>query len=276
MKTKATLRKTTAGALCLCLLILSTTFTSVATTTPGRLVDDVSPDEGARQFDEAVREVESILALDLSTEAGVKRAADIFKRNEKKLAHFEQKAFQAALRVSAFHKGLKAEAAKRKGGSTELAKELETNPSLIGNIPGAEEAAEALKNATRPSAEKFQKVAAALKNAADAAKAKNTKTSSHHATPTLATELTLPTTVSDSASPANFCGSYQYICDLLSRVGLHVLRAQIAVIRAGTRKANCAVSSYLAYGSCITTRWWDTAYCLSRLSTSISNCLLFA
>lgn len=65
MKTRATLRITTAWALCVCLMVMSTPFISIAATTPGPLVEnDETPEEGARQFDEGVRDVGTILNLD--------------------------------------------------------------------------------------------------------------------------------------------------------------------------------------------------------------------
>jgi hypothetical protein len=278
MKTKATLRITTAWALCLCLMLIATPFTSIAVTNPAPLVaNDETPEEGARQFDEGVREVGTILNLDLSTENGVKQAAEIFKRNEKKLANFEKKALHAALRVSSFQKGLKDEAAKRKGGDTELANELESKPGAVGNIPGAEEAADAVKKSTKPAAETFQRVAEALKKAGDAAKQKGAPGNSHHAKSKKAdTGLMAVANSSSNTSPALFCGTYQYICDLLTRVGLFVLRKQIDVLNAGSRKSNCVVASNTIYGSCVITRWWDQAYCVSQLSANISYCLRFA
>lgn len=277
MKTKATLRITTAWALCLCLMLMSTPFTSIAATTPGPLVvKDESPEEGARQFDEGVRDVGTILNLDLSTESGVKQAAEIFKRNEKKLANFEKKALHAALRVSSFQKGLKDEAAKRKGGDTELANELESKPGAVGNIPGAEEAAEAIKKSTKPAAETLQRVAEALKKAGDAAKQKNAPDNSHHArSKAPETGLMVVANTSSNTSPQLFCGTYQVICDLLTRVGLFYLRREVAKLQAGTRKANCVVTYFSIYGSCTITRWWDQAYCVSRLSSYVNICLLY-
>ena len=204
MKTReTTLRITTALALCLCLMLMSTPFTSIAATTPGPLVNnDETPEEGARQFDEGVRDVGTILNLDLSTENGVKQAAEIFKRNEKKLANFEKKALHAALRVSSFQKGLKDEAAKRKGGDAELANELESKPGAVGNIPGAEEAAEAIKKSTKPAAETLQRVAEALKKAGDAAKQKDTPGNSHHAMSKAGeTDLVVVANTSSNPSP---------------------------------------------------------------------------
>ena len=164
MKKKMILRITTACVLCLCLTLMSTPFVSSAANSPGPLVaNDETPEEGARQFDEGIRDVGTILNLDLSTENGIKQAAEIFKRNQKKLANFEKKALHAALRVSSFQKGLKDEAAKRKGGDTELANELESKPGAVGNIPGAEEAAEAVRQSTKPAAETLQRVAEVLK-----------------------------------------------------------------------------------------------------------------
>lgn len=279
MKTKATLRRTMAWALCLCLVVMSTSFTSIAATTPGLPVDnDESPEEGAKQFDEGVRDVGTILNLDLSTENGVKQAAEIFKRNEKKLASFEKKALHAALRVASFQKGLKDEAAKRKGGDAELANELESKPGAVGNIPGAEEAAEAIKKSTKPAAETLRRVAEALKKAGDAAKQKNAPANSHHAkSKTAETGLVALANSPPNTGPALFCGSYPYICDLLTRVGLYLLRKQVAVVQSVGRKANCVITAYAAYGKCAIAYLlsWDQVYCLSQLSTKLNACLLF-
>lgn len=276
MKTKATLRMTTAWALCLCLMLISTSFTLIAAT-PGPLPEnDETPEEGARQFDEGVRDVGTILNLDLSTENGIKQAADIFKRNEKKLAKFEKKAMHAALRVSSFQKGLKDEAAKRKGGDKELANELESKPGSVGNIPGAEEAAEAIKRSTKPAAETLQKVAEALKKAGDALKQKNAPGNAHHArSKTTETVLVAVANTSSNTNAEFFCSRYPSICDLLTRVGLSYLRWEVSRLHAGTMKANCVVSAHILYAGCAITRPWDLAYCVSRLSSNINRCLLF-
>ena len=252
-------------------------FTSIAATTPSPVLDDESPDEGARQFDEGVRDVGTILNLDLSTENGVRQAAEIFKRNEKKLAKFEKKALQAAMRVASFQKGLKGEASKRKGGDAELATELESNPGAVGKIPGAEEAAEAIKSSTKPAAETLQRLAEVFKKAGDAAKQKHAPAKSHHAK-SKNSETGSPAIANPSSniSPELFCASYQYICDILTRAALYRLRATLAAIHTGTRKANCVVSAYSSYTSCVIAHWWDQAYCLSRLSSQINFCLTYA
>jgi hypothetical protein len=281
MRRKIALLRTMVWTISFCLILASVSFVpfnSTAAARPGPLVDNnESPEEGARQFDEGVRDVGTILNLDLSTENGVKQAAEIFKRNEKKLANFEKKALHAALRVSSFQKGLKDEAAKRKGGDTELANELESKPGAVGNIPGAEEAAEAIRKSTRPAADTLQRVAEALQKAGDAAKQKNAPGNSHHAKSKKAEPaLVVVANTSSNTTPELFCGTYQYICDLLTRVGLFYLRREIAKLQAGTRKANCVVSSFAVYGTCTIARPWDLAYCVSRLSSNVSNCLRYA
>lgn len=268
--------RTVACTLSVILLAVSIIPLAASATNPVSALDDNdTPEEGARQFDEGVRDVERVLSLDLSTEKGINQAAEILKRNEKKLAKFEKKALQAALRVEAFKKGLKSEAAKRKGGDAELANELESKPATVGSIPGAEEAAEAIKRSTRPAADVLQRVSDALKKGGDALKAKSGNR--HHATmKTFETELESVESSATTPNPQLFCGSYQYICDLLTRLGLFYLRRQIAILRAGTRKANCVVNAYVTYGTCVVTRPWDAAFCISRLSANVSNCLLFA
>jgi hypothetical protein len=229
--------------------------------------DEVTIDEGARQFDEGVRDVGTILQLDLSTERGVKQADTILKRNAKKLAHYEKKALQAAARVESFKKGLKDEAAKRKGGDSELATELESKPGSVGNIAGAEEAAEAIKRSTKSAADILGQVSEALKNAGEAAKKKN----EHHA-------RSASTGVVSAVNPPNqgFCAGYQYICDLLTRLALYELRRMLAYVRVGTTKATCVLNAYSLYGSCIATRWWEQALCSSNLASRLRFCLLYA
>lgn len=261
------LRMTTTWTLCLCLMVTTFGFTlhtseAKADPTPGE-VDDIS--QGASQFDEATRDIQGILNLDLNTERGVREAASILKRNERKLAQAERKALHAAMKVTSFQKGLKDEAAKRKGGAEELARELEANHDLVGTIAGAQEAAEAVKASTKPAAETLRRVSEALQKAADAARAKNKPANLHHA------DLRSP------AEPAvdNFCGSYQYICDLLSRLGLYYLRRTLSEIQLTQRKTNCVVKAYAAYGTCAATHWWDLAACSSRLSADIGHCIIF-
>lgn len=268
MKTITVLRTTTTWMIVLVLVFvtISVTPASVSSAEPAAYADEAEIAEGARQFDEATREIESLLKTDLSTEKGVRDAAAVLKRNEKKLAQVEKKALHAALRVAAFQKGLKDEAAKRKGGAEELAKELEANHDLIGSIPGAEEAARAIRESTKPAAETLQRVSGALKKAGDDAKAKNSPGNLHHAI----------LSKSPEAEAQSFCGSYQYICDLLARLGQYYLRRELQLIVATGRKASCVLNAYSTYSSCVVNYWWDIAYCNSRLTYSVSNCLLFA
>jgi hypothetical protein len=261
--------KSLAWTITLCLIGTSMSFVPL---TVGAAAE--TPEEGARQFDEGVRDVESILKLDLSTEQGVNQAVAILKRNEKKLANFEKKALHAALRVEAFKKGLKDEAAKRKGGDAELAAELESKPGSIGNIPGADEAAEAIRRSTQPAADLLQKVAGALQKAGDDAKKKHGG-NGHHSSKTSVPSPAVETSV-EPVNPALFCGTYQAICDLLTRLGLYVLRRELSYIQAVGRKADCVKNAYASYGNCLITHWWDAAYCGARLASQVNICLLYA
>jgi len=252
----------------LCVSLLTLTFGPVprrvsATPEPIALTDDADVAQGASQFDEATREVQGILSLDLNTEKGVKEAAAILKRNQQKLAQVEKKALHAAMHVASFQKGLKDEAAKRKGGQEELAKALEANHELVGTIPGAQEAAEAIKESTRPAAEALKRVGDALQKAADKA---NGKPANHHATLN-----SVP-----AVEPQGFCGSYGYICDLLARLGLYVLRREVSVMQMTARKVNCVLRAYNSYGSCAVVNWANLAVCNSQLSYALAGCILFA
>lgn len=287
MNRKATtLRITTALALFLCLMLMSVSFAPSSLTTskaePAAYADEPAITEGARQFDEAVRDIEGILNLDLTTEKGVKEVGIILKRNEKKLAQVEKKALHAALRVSSFQKGLKDEAAKRKGGNEELAKELEANHELVGTIPGAEEAAKAIRDSTKPAAEAMQRVSEALKKAAASWKRKDSPDNLHHAkslkvgySETLA-EVASPR----SASPASFCGSYKSICDLLVRLGLYTLRNAVAALSAVGKQASCQIKVYREYSDCASEvrqlppwEWWWIGKCAFTYSIHVSICL---
>jgi hypothetical protein len=287
MNTKATLRVTIAWALCLCLMLMSISFapSSLSTSKAEPVANADNPDlaEGARQFDEAVRDIEGILNLDLTTEKGVRESAAILKRNEKKLAQVEKKALHAALRVSSFQKGLKDEAAKRKGGAEELAKELEANHELVGTIPGAEEAARAIRDSTRPAAEAMQRVSEALKKASASWKKKDSSGNLHHA-PSVKVSLTKTPFVIVSprnASPASFCGSYKYICDLLVRLGLYTLRNAVAALSAVGTQASCQIYAYRRYSDCASEvgqlppwEWWWIGKCSFIYSMAVLNCLL--
>ena len=68
----------------------------------------------------------------------------------------------------------------------------------------------------------------------------------------------------------------QYVCDLLTRLGLYYLRRSLSNVQMTERKVSCVLSSYAAYGSCAATHWWELAACTSRLSSAISNCILYA
>jgi len=262
-----TLRMTTAAMVCLCLLTMTFNVarsTVLASNEPIPNAEDTDIEQGASQFDEAAQDIKGILSLDLNTEKGVREAAAILKRNERKLAQVEKKALHAAMRVASFQKGLKDEAAKRKGGEEELAKALEANHDLVGTIPGAQEAVEAIKESTRPAAETLKKVSEALQKAAD--KAKGSKPSNHHATLKSA----------PAVEPQGFCGPYAYICDLLARAGLYVLRQRLRTMQMTARKVNCVLSAYNSYGSCAAVHWTDLAVCNSRLSLTLSYCILYA
>lgn len=274
MPKKILFTKSVACCLGLCLIVTSLSFVTVTARASVAPAMSETTDDGARQFDEGVREIESILTLDLSTERGVNQAAAILKRNEKKLANYEKKALQAAMRVDAFKKGLKDEAAKRKGGETELANELETKPGSVGNISGAEEAAEAIRRSTQPAADLLQRVADALQKAGDAAK-KKAGQNGHHASNKSAASTNIVTPV-EPPNPALFCGTYQAICDLLTRLGLHILRRTVAAVQAVGAKAVCVNSAYVSYGGCVITRSWDTAYCAARFAAMVSNCIRYA
>jgi len=268
MNKQKTFRMTTAAMLCMSLMTMTLSFAPTAvsaTTEPIPYADDANVAQGASQFDEASRDIQGILNLDLNTEKGVKEAAAILKRNEQKLAQVEKKAIHAAMRVASFQKGLRDEAAKRKGGDEELAKALETNHDLVSTIPGAQEAAEAIKESTRPAAEALKRVSEALQKAAD--KAKGSKPANHHAA-TLKSAL--------AVEPQGFCGSYGYVCDLLTRLGLYVLRRQASIMQMTARKVSCVLSAYNSYGSCAVVHWADVAICNSRLSSTLHYCIAFA
>jgi hypothetical protein len=268
MKTRTVLKSATTWMIVMVLLLVSISFTPAPASNaePAAYADEAEIAEGARQFDEAVRDIEGLLKSDLSTERGVRDAAAVLKRNEKKLAQVEKKALHAALRVAAFEKGLKDEAARRQGGAEELAKELESNHDLIGNIPGAEDAAKAIRESTRPAAETLQRVAEALKKAGDEGKAKNNPANLHHAN----------LRKNPEPEAQGFCGSYQYICDLLAGIGQYYLRSQLRLIAATGRKASCVLNAYSSYSACLADHWWDLAYCNSRLTYAVSKCLSFA
>jgi hypothetical protein len=267
MNNQTTFRMITAAMLCVCLLTLTFSFVSPtvsATTLATAFADDPDVAQGASQFDEAAREVQGILNLDLNTEKGVKEAAAILKRNQQKLAQVEKKALHAAMHVASFQKGLKDEAAKRKGGEEELAKALEANHDLVATIPGAQEAADAIKESTRPAAETLKRVSEALQKAGD--KAKGSRPANHHASVKTAAEV----------EPQGFCGPYSFVCDLLTRVGLYVLRNELRVMQMTTRKVNCVLTAYDSYGSCAVMHWAELAICNSRLALAISNCIRYA
>ncbi|MDQ3472110.1 MAG: hypothetical protein M3447_00085, partial [Acidobacteriota bacterium] len=215
-------RTKTITALLLSLSLIAAGFATSGSTANTNVV--VPPDhpevaEGAKQFDEAVRDIEGILTLDLTSEKGAKQAADIIEKNAKKLAQVEKKAIHAAMRATAFERGLKAEAAKRKGGAEELAKELQANPESVAKIAGADEAANAIRESIRPAAEKLKRVAEALKKAAEKTKTNARLTNfefqkASYSAPGITTVEGLT-----SSSSTSFCGSYKYICDVLAYLG---------------------------------------------------------
>jgi hypothetical protein len=274
---KTTLRMSISSSLALCLVLLSISFDPSSTARAKvALSVDADIDDGARQFDEAVKDIESILNLDLSNEAGAKQADKIFKRNEKKLLHYEKKALQAALRSSAFEQGIKQEAAKRKGGADELARELESKPDAIGQIPGVEEAATAIKNSTKPAADTLQRVADALKKAADAAKKKNVTANQHHASTLTVPAASAPSQPTTLKSPESFCLAHPEICTLLTKLGLSYLRSAVAGLYSTGVQAKCVVNAYGSFTGCTIFHWWDQLYCQSAFASRIKWCLSFS
>jgi hypothetical protein len=260
-------RMKTITALLLSLSLVAAGFAPSSTTaTTNAVAPPEHPEvaEGAKQFDEAVRDIEGILTLDLTSEKGAKQAAAIIEKNAKKLAHVEKKAIHAAMRVTSFERGLKAEAAKRKGGAEELAKELEANPGSVANIAGADEAARAIRESIQPAAEKLKKVSDALLKAAEKTKISARLTSfefqqASYSAPGITTVEGLT-----SSSSTSFCGSYKYICDVLAYLGAWYLWGQMRVITYPSRVSSCIVSSYQRWrDGCRNVGFYDDGLVLS-------------
>ncbi len=243
-------RSFSAFVLCLCLLfalVRPGPSHTIASTQP--LLDPSASDiaDGAKQFDDAVRDIEVILTLDLTSEKGAKQAAAIVERNARKLANVEKKAIHAAMRATSFERGLKAEAAKRKGGADELVKELQSNPESVANIAGAEDAARAIRESLRPAAERLKKVGEALKRAAEGSEKSAGETNpefliaSYSEPVREAANARLPLM---SVSVAAFCGSYKYICDVLAYLGAWYLWGQMRVLTYPSRVNTCIVGGF--------------------------------
>ena len=269
---KTTLRLMMAAVFALTLIFPALPFATPTTNADVAPTMDTDIDDGARQFDEAVKDVETILSLDLSNEAGARQADKILRRNEKKLEHYQNKALQAALRSAAFEKGIKQEAAIRKGGAEELARELESNPNAVGTIPGAEEAAEAIKNSTKDGAQKLKRIAEALQKAADTAKNNHAPVNQHHAR----LKIDDSSNHESSASPELFCSAYPQICIVLTMVSRYYLRTLLSKAQSVGSKAICVTNSYRTYQACAAERWWDVLYCGSKMADRISDCLKYA
>jgi len=272
---KTAFRMTIASSLALCLILISITFGPSNAKAEVALTVDADIDDGARQFDEAVKDIETILTLDLSNEAAAKQATNILKRNEKKLAHYEKKALQAAKRSSTFEKGIKQEAQKRKGGATELAEELRTKPDAIEQIPGAEEAAEAIKNSTKPAADVLQRVSEAFSQAADKIKKKHAHANLRHDQSLTSVSGSEVSALPTAMSPVGFCGPYARICDLLRKLGYSYLRQAVSELADVGLKELCVVGAYGTYLACVVTSPFDLLNCASKFASRVSNCLRF-
>jgi hypothetical protein len=268
MTRATTFRITTAWALCLCLMVMSINFAPRALITasaqPNVSLDDADVAEGARQFDEAVREVEKILSLDLTTEKGARESSRILEKNYKKLALAEKKAIQAGRKVTALTEGVKAEAAKRKGGKEELAEELKANPDKVWEIPGAQEAARAIRESIRPAGEVLKKVTATLEQAANKAKQKNAPGEAHHARLLKGAEAGI-VIGEPHAINATSMGSCDWVCTaLLIVLAIYGLKLIFDSCVDGINNA------FKNWRSCKITHWWDTLYCNANFARQVS------
>ena len=277
MKERNVLTKIITWALSLCMILALVGFVPASLTTatsphPIDQDDDLDPQEGARQFDEAINDVGTILTLDLTKEEGAKKANAIFAKNARKLALAEKKAIAAALRNSAFERGLQAEAAKREGGKKALAKELEANPELVASIAGAEEAARAIKESTRPAIETLQRVSEALKKAADA-KGNRDGTSQGHHSRAAKTANAFPIEHGTSIEAENLCVTQPAICQLLYRIALGYLADRLRSVTSGSMK-NCVLSAYKTWQSCTAGKSvWDILICNYKFGFAVNVCI---
>ena len=278
MKTRNLRSKIVTWATSLCLVLALVGFAPASFTTamgpvPIDQDDYLDAQEGARQFDEAINEVGTILTLDLTKEEGAKRANAIFAKNARKLALAEKKAIAAAFRNSAFERGLQAEAAKRAGGKNELARELEANPQLVANIAGAEEAARAIKESTRSAAETLQRVSETMKRAAEAKGKREGTTQSHHRR-TMTASMP-PVDRGTAIGAENLCVTYPAICQLLYRIALGYLADRLKSVTSGSMK-NCVLSAYRTWQSCVANKpVWDVLTCNYKFGFAVNVCILW-
>ncbi len=205
--------------------------------------------EGAKQFDEAAQEIERILTLDLSTDRGEKQATAIIEKSAKKLANVEKKVIHAGMRATSFERGLKAEAAKRKGGADELVKELQSNPESVANIPGAQEAARVMRESIKPAAEKLKRVGEALTKAAEATrKSVGLPGVNFHKAAYTEPEPTLGSYLMMTSGPASFCGRHKLICDYLVRLAarhlVYYLSLPDQLVKYPGALSSCILSAY--------------------------------
>lgn len=284
-------------ALCLCLFIVSTNLVPSIVATgagPATRPDAAEEAAGARQFDEAVNELERILSLDLTTEQGARESSKILEKNVKKLALADKKALHAGRKVSAFSEGIKAEAGKRKGGMDELVREVKADPGKVMGIPGAQEAAATVQGSTRRAGEVLEKVSAAFRKAADSLKEKQPRGGLRGGGVLLRAGYARPGEATGAAARNSEVGgaSIMYLntgmppalnptqgtncttnpaCLTLFFIvtGLRLTIARFQQCSAGINNA------FNWWNSCRQTRWWDIVFCNDQFLYQVKQACSF-
>jgi hypothetical protein len=115
----------------------------------------------AQQFDAAIKEIEGILRLDLSTKEGSEQAEKIIKRNERKMDFAKAKIASASLKFPAFRKAVEEEA-KKYGGNEKFAEAFNRDASIAKGIPGLQEVAKEMEAGIQPAITILKRVQAAF------------------------------------------------------------------------------------------------------------------
>lgn len=136
----------------------------------------------AQQYDAAIREIEGILRLNLTTKEGSDEAERILDRNIQKLHFAKAKIASGSLKFASFKNAVEEESAKR-GGNEKFARAIKSDASLARNIRGIQEVARGMEAEIQPSILILRRVADAF---AKAAKKQNAGNSSQRSDTSLA------------------------------------------------------------------------------------------
>jgi hypothetical protein len=228
-------------------------------------------DTRARQYDNAIREIEGTLSLNLSTAAGAAQANEIIKRNLPYLKFCTAKGLSIALRNSTFLAGIKTLVAKQ--GAANVAKALNSDPESVMRIAGAEEAASAVRLAMRSASARLKRVSDVLKNASAAGLQ---RLRHHPGTQAETHEPILSNVVRTNPANANSVAPQEeiiasFIVLVLILAVFHIVKSQIEGRQPGGYIEKCLENAEAAYEKCLQTAGVNPFAMLACHATALAS-----